>query len=206
MVTTSSTPSAWAGSVTPPGPPTGRSASSPTCRVPRSGSATSSTAKPSSSPAHRFVITTDDVPGTAERASTTLHTLTDDVSPGDQILINDGAIELRAVEVTGTDVVTEVIVGGRVSDHKGINLPGVAGERAGAEREGRARPALGLAPRRRHGGAVVRPQRQRHRGGARGHGLGGPPRPGDRQAGEAAGHRQPVRDRRRVRRVHGRPR
>ena len=76
-------------------------------------------------PGDRFVITTEDVPGTAERASTTLHTLTDDVSPGDQILINDGAIELRAVEVTATDVVTEVIVGGRVSDHKGINLPGV---------------------------------------------------------------------------------
>jgi len=76
-------------------------------------------------PGERFVITTEDVPGTAERASTTLHTLTDDVSPGDQILINDGAIELRAVEVTATDVITEVIVGGRVSDHKGINLPGV---------------------------------------------------------------------------------
>jgi len=76
-------------------------------------------------PGGRFVITTEDVPGTAERASTTLHTLTDDVSPGDQILINDGAIELRAIEVTATDVVTEVIVGGRVSDHKGINLPGV---------------------------------------------------------------------------------
>ena len=76
-------------------------------------------------PGDRFVITTEDVPGTAERASTTLHTLTDDVSPGDQILINDGAIELRAVEVTATDVITEGIVGGRVSDHKGINLPGV---------------------------------------------------------------------------------
>ncbi|PFG16959.1 pyruvate kinase [Propionicimonas paludicola] len=73
----------------------------------------------------RFVITTEDVLGTAERAGTTLNTLTADVTPGDQILINDGAIELRAVEVTETDVITEVIVGGRVSDHKGINLPGV---------------------------------------------------------------------------------
>jgi len=74
----------------------------------------------------RFTITTEDVPGTKERAGTTLHTLTNDVNPGDQILINDGAIELRALEVTDTDVVTEVIIGGRVSDHKGINLPGVA--------------------------------------------------------------------------------
>ena len=73
----------------------------------------------------RFVITIDDVPGTAERASTTLKTLTQDVTPGAQILINDGAIELRAIEVTDTDVVTEVVVGGEVSDHKGINLPGV---------------------------------------------------------------------------------
>jgi pyruvate kinase len=74
----------------------------------------------------QFVITVEDVSGTAERASTTLKTLTDDVRVGDQILINDGAIELVAVEVTPTDVVTKVVVGGRVSDHKGINLPGVA--------------------------------------------------------------------------------
>lgn len=74
----------------------------------------------------RFVITTRDVEGTSEICGTTLKTLTEDVRPGDQILINDGAIELVAREVTDTDVVTEVIVGGRVSDHKGINLPGVA--------------------------------------------------------------------------------
>ncbi|HML51032.1 MAG TPA: pyruvate kinase [Propionicimonas sp.] len=73
----------------------------------------------------RFIITTEDVMGTAERASTTLPTLTDDVHAGDQILINDGAIELTALEVTPTEVVTEVVVGGTVSDHKGINLPGV---------------------------------------------------------------------------------
>jgi len=74
----------------------------------------------------RFVITTDDVVGTAARAATTLKTITDDVSPGDQILVNDGAIELVAIAVTPTDVITEVRVGGVVSDHKGINLPGVA--------------------------------------------------------------------------------
>ncbi len=74
----------------------------------------------------RFTITIDEVEGTAERAGTTLKTLTHDVKPGDQILVNDGAIELRAVEVTDTDVVTEVVIGGVVSNNKGINLPGVA--------------------------------------------------------------------------------
>jgi len=76
-------------------------------------------------PGQRFTITTDDVPGDAQRASTTLHTLTDDVKPGDTILIDDGHLELRAVDVTSTDVVCDVVVGGPVSDHKGINLPGV---------------------------------------------------------------------------------
>jgi len=73
----------------------------------------------------RFTITTDDVQGDANRASTTLKSLTDDVRPGDAILIDDGNLTLEAVEVTGTDVVCEVVAGGPVSDHKGINLPGV---------------------------------------------------------------------------------
>ena len=74
----------------------------------------------------RFTITTDDVLGTAERAGTTLKTLTDDVRPGDKVLIDDGKIHLQALEVTDTEVITEVVVGGRVSNNKGINLPGVA--------------------------------------------------------------------------------
>lgn len=77
-------------------------------------------------PGARFTITTEDCWGDVNRCSTTLKTLTKDVSPGDEILVNDGAIHLRALEVTDTDVVTEVIVGGPVSDNKGINLPGVA--------------------------------------------------------------------------------
>ncbi|MCB0891949.1 MAG: pyruvate kinase, partial [Propionibacteriaceae bacterium] len=77
-------------------------------------------------PGEQFVITTDDVLGTAERAGTTLKTLTQDVQPGDDILIDDGKLRLRAVEVTDTEVITEVVVGGRVSNNKGINLPGVA--------------------------------------------------------------------------------
>ena len=74
----------------------------------------------------RFAITIDDVPGTADRCSTTYKGLPGDVKPGDVILIDDGRLTLRAVEVTDTDVVTEVVVGGPVSNNKGINLPGVA--------------------------------------------------------------------------------
>jgi pyruvate kinase len=74
----------------------------------------------------RFTITVDDVQGTVDRCGTTYKGLPGDVSPGDLILIDDGKLTLRAVEVSATDVVTEVVVGGPVSNNKGINLPGVA--------------------------------------------------------------------------------
>jgi len=74
----------------------------------------------------QFTITTRDVPGDDAVAGTTYEGLPGDVHPGDPILIDDGKIRLRVTDVTDTDVVTEVLVGGRVSNHKGINLPGVA--------------------------------------------------------------------------------
>ena len=73
-----------------------------------------------------FAITTDDIQGTVERCSTTYKGLPGDVSVGESILIDDGRIALEATEVTATDVITKVVVGGPVSNNKGINLPGVA--------------------------------------------------------------------------------
>jgi pyruvate kinase len=73
-----------------------------------------------------FTITTREVPGDASVCSTTYEGLTGDVSAGDPILIDDGKVRLEVIEVDGSDVVTRVIVPGPVSDHKGINLPGVA--------------------------------------------------------------------------------
>lgn len=72
-----------------------------------------------------FTITTRDISGTNEIAPTTYDGLPGDVREGDQILIDDGKVRLRVTEVEGTEVHTRVEVGGRVSDHKGINLPGV---------------------------------------------------------------------------------
>ncbi|MDQ6641687.1 MAG: pyruvate kinase, partial [Actinomycetota bacterium] len=72
-----------------------------------------------------FTITTRDVPGTATLASTTYDGLPGDVTPGHDILIDDGKVRLRVESVEGTDVYTRVLVGGRVSNHKGINMPGV---------------------------------------------------------------------------------
>ena len=73
-----------------------------------------------------WTITTRDVPGDATIAGTTFKGLPGDVSPGDPILIDDGKIRLRVTAVDDTDVTCEVLVGGMVSNNKGINLPGVA--------------------------------------------------------------------------------
>ncbi len=73
-----------------------------------------------------FTITTRELEGNSAIASTTYQGLPGDVSPGDQILIDDGKVRLRVTEVDGTDVHTTVVTGGRISNHKGINLPGVA--------------------------------------------------------------------------------
>ncbi len=73
----------------------------------------------------RFTITTRDVPGDRSVCGTTYDGLPGDVGPGDPILVDDGKVRLEVLEVDGQDVVTEVKTGGRVSDHKGLNLPGV---------------------------------------------------------------------------------
>jgi pyruvate kinase len=77
-------------------------------------------------PGDTFTITIRDVVGTKELVGTTYKGLPGDVKPGDTLLIDDGKVRLEAVSSDGTDVVTTVIVGGAVSNNKGINLPGVA--------------------------------------------------------------------------------
>ncbi len=73
----------------------------------------------------RFTITTEAVPGDATEVSTTYADLPSDVRAGDRLLIDDGRIELRCDGVDGPRVVTTVVEGGPISEHKGINLPGV---------------------------------------------------------------------------------
>ena len=73
-----------------------------------------------------FKITIDDVPGDVNICSTTYKGLPGDVRPGDQLLIDDGRIGLRATAVDARTVTTVVEVAGPVSNNKGINLPGVA--------------------------------------------------------------------------------
>jgi pyruvate kinase len=70
-----------------------------------------------------FIITTRELEGNNEIASTSYKNLPNDVKVGDMILIDDGKIELKVTEVRDIDVVTEVVYGGPLKSRKGINLP-----------------------------------------------------------------------------------
>jgi len=72
------------------------------------------------------IITPRDIAGTPTRIATTFPGLAREVEPGTRILLSDGLIELRVRSLRGKDVVCDVLNGGMLGEHKGINLPGVA--------------------------------------------------------------------------------
>lgn len=75
---------------------------------------------------HRLIIATGDDVGTATCVFTTFAGLAATVEPGMRLLLDDGKLELRVVESDGERLEAEVVVGGDLGEHKGINAPDVA--------------------------------------------------------------------------------
>jgi len=73
----------------------------------------------------KFVITTAKILGDSTRVSTIFRPLPRGVKAGDRILLSDGLIELRVERVHQQEVMCQVVNGGVLGEHKGINLPGV---------------------------------------------------------------------------------
>ena len=76
-------------------------------------------------PGREFTLTTNECVGDADRASVTYAGLPGDVSEGVKILIDDGLIMLEVKGTTESTVVTKVVHGGVVGDHKSVNVPSV---------------------------------------------------------------------------------
>ena len=74
----------------------------------------------------RFAITTNDIPGTKEIVSVVHDAVAVDLKPGDRVALDDGMMRLIVDRVEGETVHTIVEDGGVLSDHKGVNLPGVS--------------------------------------------------------------------------------
>jgi pyruvate kinase len=73
----------------------------------------------------RLVLDRDRAPGDSSRVELPHPELFEAVSRGDRLLIDDGKVRLKIVEAGDTKIVAEVEVGGRISDHKGVNVPDV---------------------------------------------------------------------------------
>ncbi len=73
----------------------------------------------------KLTITPRDISGTVECIGTTFPTLAENLEPGARILLSDGLIELHVSAIHGADVECDVINGGLLGEHKGINLPGI---------------------------------------------------------------------------------
>jgi pyruvate kinase len=71
-------------------------------------------------------ITPRTVEGTVSLISTDFAGLAREVESGSRVLLSDGRIELRVLSIHGADVECEVINGGMLGEHQGINLPGAA--------------------------------------------------------------------------------
>lgn len=72
-----------------------------------------------------FTLTAGEDEGNSEMCPVSYKGLSHDVEKGSRILINDGVIEMCVESIKDKDVVCRVVHGGVVSDHKGINVPGV---------------------------------------------------------------------------------
>ncbi|HEX9049652.1 MAG TPA: pyruvate kinase [Anaeromyxobacter sp.] len=97
-------------------------------------------------PGAELVITTEgELPGDAHLVSTTYPHLAEDVRPGDRLLVDDGLLELRVLATDGVRARCEVIEGGVLGEHKGINLPGVALRADALTEKDRADLAFGIS-------------------------------------------------------------
>jgi pyruvate kinase len=73
----------------------------------------------------KLTITPRDIAGTSSLIATTFPTLAENLEAGARILLSDGLIELFVIAVHGQDTECEVVNGGMLGEHKGINLPGI---------------------------------------------------------------------------------
>ena len=72
-----------------------------------------------------FTLTSRDILGSKDIVSITYKDLPTQVERGNHILIDDGKVTLEVLNVTKTDILCKVLVGGQISNHKGVNVPNV---------------------------------------------------------------------------------
>ena len=92
-----------------------------------------------------FILTTDEVEGDETRVSVTYQQLTEELAPGDTVLINNGLVILKVREIQDHDVVCQVVTGGELSNRKSMNFPGKVLKQAYLSEQDKADILFGIA-------------------------------------------------------------
>lgn len=92
----------------------------------------------------RFIITTAAVEGDVRRVSVNYPQLADEVAAGQTLLLADGAVELQIDRVMPPEIHCRVVVGGELSNHKGVTVPRGALNLSAFTREDRVHVQTGL--------------------------------------------------------------
>ncbi len=71
-----------------------------------------------------FIFTTEDIIGNEQRVSVSYANLTEDLSVGDKILLNNGLLSFIVDEIKGKDIICKVLCGGELSNRKSMSFPG----------------------------------------------------------------------------------
>ena len=75
-------------------------------------------------PGAAFTLTTEDILGDVHRVTVQYPAMPNEVSPGRQIVLDDGNLVLNVQSIEGNDIHCTVVIGGELSDRKKVNLPG----------------------------------------------------------------------------------
>ncbi|HBY57948.1 MAG TPA: pyruvate kinase [Candidatus Atribacteria bacterium] len=73
-----------------------------------------------------FILTNREVPGDTQEVSITFPSLPQKMKKGDRIFLADGTLELKVKELTSNDIICQVVRGGKLNSHKGINIPDIS--------------------------------------------------------------------------------
>jgi pyruvate kinase len=73
----------------------------------------------------QFSLTSEKVSGDEQKISVSLPEILNDIKVGNTIFLNEGAIQVKAISTTDSEVRCKVVVGGVLTSNSGINVPGV---------------------------------------------------------------------------------
>ena len=92
-----------------------------------------------------FVFTTEDIIGNENRVSVSYDKLTEELSVGDKILLNNGLLSFDVEKIEGSEIICRVVCGGELSDRKSMSFPGKVMHQKYLSEQDKADIAFGVA-------------------------------------------------------------